>query len=77
MDSCRFLDFISRQVIRAWGGAGARAPRSLDAPPEAARTVQCRARHRAPTRSPPIAQLLARKPWLIPRVVSGDIPEEA
>ena len=27
--------------------------------------------------NPPIAQLLLRKPWLIPRLVSGDIPEEA
>ncbi len=26
--------------------------------------------------NPPIAQLLARKPWLIPRFVAGDIPEE-
>lgn len=25
--------------------------------------------------SPPIAQLLARKPWLIPRLVAGDIPD--
>jgi hypothetical protein len=27
--------------------------------------------------NPPISQLLVRKPWLIPRLVSGDIPEEA
>ncbi len=26
---------------------------------------------------PPIAQLLARKPWLLPRLYAGDIPEEA
>lgn len=26
--------------------------------------------------NPPISQLLARKPWLIPKLVSGDIPEE-
>jgi hypothetical protein len=26
--------------------------------------------------NPPISQLLVRKPWLIPRLVSGDIPEE-
>jgi hypothetical protein len=26
--------------------------------------------------NPPISQLLARKPWLIPRLVSGDIPDE-
>ncbi len=25
--------------------------------------------------SPPIGQLLVRKPWLIPKLVSGDIPE--
>ena len=25
---------------------------------------------------PPIAQLLARKPWLLPRFYAGDIPEE-
>ncbi len=25
---------------------------------------------------PPIAQLLARKPWLLPRLYSGDIPDE-
>jgi hypothetical protein len=35
------------------------------------------ARARAGSRvNPPIAQLLVRKPWLIPRLVSGDIPEE-
>lgn len=27
--------------------------------------------------SPPISQLLARKPWLIPKLVSGEIPDEA
>jgi hypothetical protein len=27
--------------------------------------------------NPPIAQLLARKPWLLPRLYSGDIPNEA
>jgi len=27
--------------------------------------------------NPPIAQLLARKPWLIPKLVTGDIPDEA
>ena len=27
--------------------------------------------------SPPIAQLLIRKPWLIPRLVTGDIPDES
>jgi len=26
--------------------------------------------------NPPISQLLTRKPWLIPRIVSGDIPDE-
>jgi hypothetical protein len=26
--------------------------------------------------NPPISQLLVRKPWLIPRLVTGDIPEE-
>ena len=26
--------------------------------------------------NPPISQLLLRKPWLIPRLVSGDIPDE-
>ena len=26
--------------------------------------------------NPPIAQLLARRPWLIPKFVSGDIPED-
>ena len=26
--------------------------------------------------NPPISQLLVRKPWLIPRLVAGDIPEE-
>jgi len=25
---------------------------------------------------PPIAQLLARKPWLLPRLYSGEIPDE-
>ena len=25
---------------------------------------------------PPIAQLLARKPWLLPRLYAGDIPDE-
>lgn len=25
---------------------------------------------------PPIAQLLARKPWLLPRLYTGDIPED-
>ena len=28
------------------------------------------------TVNPPISQLLIRKPWLIPRLVAGDIPEE-
>lgn len=28
------------------------------------------------TLNPPISQLLVRKPWLIPRLVTGDIPEE-
>ncbi|HSN89594.1 MAG TPA: hypothetical protein VLS93_00060 [Anaeromyxobacteraceae bacterium] len=26
--------------------------------------------------NPPISQLLSRKPWLIPRLLSGDVPEE-
>ena len=26
---------------------------------------------------PPIAQLLARKPWLLPKLYSGEIPDEA
>ncbi|HET9597106.1 MAG TPA: hypothetical protein VFP65_16070 [Anaeromyxobacteraceae bacterium] len=26
--------------------------------------------------NPPISQLLVRKPWLIPRLLSGDIPDE-
>jgi hypothetical protein len=26
--------------------------------------------------NPPIAQLLARKPWLLPRLYSGNIPDE-
>jgi len=26
---------------------------------------------------PPIAQLLLRKPWLLPRLYTGDIPDEA
>ncbi len=35
------------------------------------------ARARAGSRvNPPISQLLVRRPWLIPRLVSGDIPEE-
>jgi hypothetical protein len=25
---------------------------------------------------PPISELLASKPWLIPRLVSGDIPDD-
>ncbi len=27
--------------------------------------------------NPPIGQLLARKPWLIPKLVTGDIPDES
>jgi hypothetical protein len=26
---------------------------------------------------PPIAQVLARKPWLLPRLYAGEIPDEA
>lgn len=35
-----------------------------------------RAARREARVNPPIAQLLARKPWLIPRFVTGDIPDE-
>ena len=34
------------------------------------------AARKACTVNPPISQLLVRKPWLIPRMVTGDIPEE-
>lgn len=34
------------------------------------------AARRAAKVNPPISQLLVRKPWLIPRLVSGDIPEQ-
>jgi hypothetical protein len=27
--------------------------------------------------NPPISQLLVRKPWLLPRLLTGDIPDEA
>jgi hypothetical protein len=30
---------------------------------------------RHPDPPPPIAQLLARKPWLLPKLASGDIPD--
>ena len=29
---------------------------------------------REPAEPPPIAQLLTRRPWLLPRLISGDIP---
>lgn len=32
---------------------------------------------RHPDPPPPIAQLLTRKPWLLPRLVSGDIPRHS
>jgi hypothetical protein len=30
---------------------------------------------REPSTPPPIVQLLTRKPWLLPKLVSGEIPE--
>jgi hypothetical protein len=30
-----------------------------------------------PPEAPPISKLLARKPWLIPRFVAGEIPDDA
>jgi hypothetical protein len=58
------------EVLATAGGPGAAVELPFQWPESPARA------RKGSDVGPPIAQLLARKPWLIPRLVSGDIPEE-
>ncbi len=54
------------EVFERLDSAGGRIDLDFPGPPR-------RQRHHPPE-SPPIVKLLRRRPWLLPRLVSGDIP---
>ncbi len=95
IDSYRFLDFASRQIIEAWVDPWWGDPSYRVIPPGTTeRDVRLHHLHIDPRfgqevldvvlpmrrleelAHPPIAQLLARKPWLLPKLYAGEILED-
>ncbi len=69
VNSFRYVDIGTRQVMRAWIGYPLGQP--FGTPGDAA----ARRAGLHPKEPPPIVKLLRRRPWLLARLMSGDIPE--
>ena len=59
IDSKRHLDFVTRKLVKGWIEVESSHPEALS----------------HPRKPPPIATLIMRKPWLLPRLLRRDIPE--